>query len=164
MKQAIALALALIILLGGCAQQPSGGSTDRGGAAPPQTGTGSGAGEQPSGGSGAGTGAGTAQPSGETPIDETAPAVSAQSVISGTGGIAGIVATISGSKTVTILFAGRGNDENFVPPGKQDSNTQAGDKNKTQGADQNGSAGKGNAGKPEIDLNALTALNITIGE
>ena len=164
MKQAIALALALIILLGGCAQQPSGGSTDTGGAAPPQTGTGSGAGEQPSGGSGAGTGAGTAQPSGETPIDETAPAVSAQSVISGTGGIAGIVATISGSKTVTILFAGRGNDENFVPPGKQDLNAQVDDKNKTQGADQNKSTGKGNAGKPELDLNALTALNITVGE
>lgn len=157
--------LALIVLVSGCMQQPPatgdgttppiGGNDDT--VVPPTDGGGGTVDEAPP----------QIEPEGEE-IDEVAPAVEPETVISETNRIARFVASItdnplpaSTDRTVSV-FKGNGNDENFVPPGQQEedqNDLDDDDENETDGSRGNGSK------KPErVDLNKMTALNITIGE
>ncbi|MFH1256620.1 MAG: DUF4382 domain-containing protein [Candidatus Diapherotrites archaeon] len=89
--------------------------------------------------------------------NQNAPAVSPQSVIDETVGSARFVAAIKDKAITVAVFKENEDDGNFVAPGQQDNN-------KANGKDENKSTGNQNQKSENIDLNKMTALNITLGE
>ncbi|MCR4368275.1 MAG: DUF4382 domain-containing protein [archaeon] len=104
----------------------------------------------------------TQEPNEAEESDENEPSVSPESEITEGSGTARLVSTLSATSGGTISFAkpdepgsqGKGNDENSTKGKPEGTGDMAGDVNKTK-----------ENGKPnEFDLNAITAINITVGE